>query len=62
MTLRERHPEPGEQLPGEPGPPDPNPLHREGDRLLAAADAALQRILSADSEAFLRENRQEGGQ
>lgn len=33
-----------------------------GDDLLAAADAALARALSADSAAFLRENRQESGQ
>jgi hypothetical protein len=35
---------------------------RTGDELLAAADEALQRALSADSEAFLRECRQEGGE
>jgi hypothetical protein len=31
-------------------------------RLLAAGDAAIERALSADSEAFLRANRQQGGQ
>lgn len=37
-------------------------LHRAGDDLLAAGDAAIQRALSKNSEAFLRANRQRGGQ
>lgn len=31
-------------------------------RLLAAGDAAIERALSTDSDAFLRANRQSGGQ
>ncbi len=33
-----------------------------GSDLLASADAAISRALSADSEAFLLANRQEGGE
>jgi hypothetical protein len=33
-----------------------------GSDLLAAADEAIRRALSGDSEAFLSANRQEGGQ
>ena len=33
-----------------------------GSRLLAAGDAAIDRALSGDSDAFLRANRQQGGQ
>ena len=63
MNERER------QLP--PAPPDGTgaagagrleELRRAGEELLAAGDDAIRRALSADSEAFLRANRQEGGQ
>ncbi len=37
-------------------------MRRAGEDLLSAADKAIQRALSGDSEAFLRANRQEGGQ
>lgn len=37
-------------------------LHRAGEDLLAAGDEAIRRALSSDSEAFLRANRQRGGQ
>jgi len=37
-------------------------LHRAGDDLLAAGDEAIRRALSGNSEAFLRANRQKGGQ
>lgn len=33
-----------------------------GEELLRAADDAIERALSSDSEAFLRANRQQGGQ
>ncbi len=57
----------------EPGPPDLpeadsggngnlGELHRAGEDFLAAGDEAIQRALSGDSEAFLRANRQKGGQ
>jgi hypothetical protein len=47
------------------GDPGNDSLSAIGDtvgRLLAAGDAAIDRALSADSEAFLRANRQQGGQ
>lgn len=37
-------------------------LRDDGERFLAAGDAAIRRALSGDSEAFLRANRQRGGQ
>lgn len=37
-------------------------LRQAGADLLAAADEAINRALSGDSEAFLSANRQEGGQ
>lgn len=37
-------------------------LRRQADDFLAAGDAAIERALSADSEAFLRSSRQLGGQ
>lgn len=38
-------------------------LRSEGDRLLAAGDEAIQRALAgANSEAFLRAGRQQGGE
>jgi hypothetical protein len=37
-------------------------LRSDGDRLLAAGDRAIQRALGANSEAFLRAGRQQGGE
>ncbi len=37
-------------------------LRAEGERLLAAADEVIDRVLSGDTEAFLRASRQHGGQ
>jgi hypothetical protein len=37
-------------------------IRQQADALLAAGDEAIRRALSSDSEAFLRANRQEGGQ
>ena len=37
-------------------------VRQRADDLLAAGDEAIRRALSSDSEAFLRANRQEGGQ
>lgn len=64
MAEREGHRQRDDETGGPPPGQDPaqNPLHRAGDDLLSAADEALRRALSGDSEAFLRENRQEGGQ
>jgi hypothetical protein len=52
---------------GAPGPDEDDgaglrDIRREADALLAAGDEAIRRALSSDSEAFLRANRQEGGQ
>ena len=48
------------------GPPAPggqlDAVRQEGERLLAAADEAIRKALSNDSETFLRHSRQEGGQ
>ncbi len=59
---------PREPMSGDPPGTDPNgtgqlgELHRAGEDLLAAGDEAIRRALSGDSEAFLRANRQKGGQ
>jgi hypothetical protein len=45
-----------------PGEPAPDPLRHAGEQLLAAADRAIERTLSPNSESFLRASRQEGGQ
>jgi hypothetical protein len=37
-------------------------VRQTGERLLAAADDAIRRTLSGDSEEFMRASRQEGGQ
>jgi hypothetical protein len=37
-------------------------LRAAGEQLLSAGDEAIRRALSGDSEAFLRANRQRGGQ
>lgn len=64
MQERERFDE-AEPLPpatGAGGAGDLGELRRAGENLLAAGDEAIRRALSGDSEAFLRANRQEGGQ
>jgi hypothetical protein len=43
-------------------PTEGTPLDDETARLLAAADDAISRALSRDSQAFLEATRQEGGQ
>jgi len=63
MRERERQHEERQQ-PGGAAPGSDN-LGAIGDavgRLLTAGDAAIERALSSDSEAFLRANRQQGGQ
>lgn len=37
-------------------------MRQQADALFAAGDEAIRRVLSSDSEAFLRANRQEGGE
>ncbi len=39
-----------------------NDLRQAGEGFLAAGDEAIRRALSGDSEAFLRANRQRGGE
>ncbi len=57
---RERNPE---LTPGAPTDDDDiDRLRADADDLLAAADEAITRGLSDDSERFLRANRQSGGQ
>lgn len=52
----------------DPGLDDPAPVDNlaatraEVDRLLSAADNALERILTSDSQTFLSQGRQTGGQ
>ena len=63
MRERERQHEHRQQPGG--GAPEGDNLGAIGDaveRLLTAGDTAINRALSADSEAFLRANRQQGGQ
>jgi len=68
MEQRERNPSERNPQP-QPGQPDGSNLQDEAARLRAEADdlvnAAqdhISRVLSGDSEAFLRANRQAGGQ
>ena len=64
MSQREQHRQ--DEPAGEPGPVGGGgqlgELHRAGEDLLAAGDEAIRRALSGNSEAFLRANRQKGGQ
>ncbi len=64
MNTRERHPE--ERPEGTGGNPGPGnnleAIRRQGENLLAAGDAAIQRSLSRDSEGWLQHNEQQGGQ
>ena len=65
MRLREP---PNREDPDRQGPKDQGDgkeledLRRAGEEFLAAGDEAIRRALSGDSEAFLRANRQQGGQ
>lgn len=54
---RDEH-QPGDEEPGG----DLDHLRHAGEEFLAAGDEAIRRALSGDSEAFLRANRQQGGQ
>ena len=56
----ERRPQHGG--PGIPGGDGLSALREEGDRMLAASDAAIERTLSGNPEGFLLANRQHGGQ
>lgn len=64
MDTRERTRDERNREPETPEPSGRNAdgLRRAGADLLAAADEAISRALSGNSEAFLSSNRQEGGQ
>jgi hypothetical protein len=67
MRFRERHHEDRDQRhdPGVPGGPEGGglgPMRQAGESLFHAADDAITRALSGDSQAFLNATRQEGGQ
>jgi len=65
MGERERQHDERERPQSGGGVPESGNLAAIGDaaaRLLAAGDAAINRALSSDSDAFLRANRQHGGQ
>jgi hypothetical protein len=53
---------PSEPAAGRPDPGTLNDLRRQAAALHAAADAAIQNALSANSQAFNASMRQEGGQ
>jgi hypothetical protein len=65
MNTRERHPQ--ERPVPSPTPAEPEPerhaeVREAGEAFLVAADAAIERALSGNAEAFLTQNRQLGGQ
>lgn len=66
MNERERPhsevPQPAEAPPAQPGGNSLNQLRRDAAAVQAAADAAIQSVLSGDSEAFNTAMRQAGGQ
>ena len=64
MTTRQRNREP-EQAPEPAAGPsggDASETRARAERLLAAADDVIDRVLSTESERFLSQNRQQGGQ
>lgn len=64
MRTRNRHRDPNEapEAGGAPAPAPAGEARERAQRLLEAADDAIQRALSDDSERFLAQNRQQGGQ
>ncbi len=65
MEARERHNMPESHGSGGTDPAANDALDRlrsAGERFLSAGDEAIRKALSGDSEAFLRANRQRGGQ
>lgn len=65
MKIHDRLNDPFEQQPEDPGNPaggHPDSLRQTGQNLLAAADEAINRVLSGNSQGYLRANRQQGGQ
>lgn len=62
MDIFERQQRDTHPAPAGPAAADRTALRSDAERLLAAADEAIERALSTDSAAFLRANRQLGGQ
>jgi len=62
MRERERQHEQRQQPAGAPAGDNLGAIGDAVGRLLSAGDAAIERALSGDSDAFLRANRQRGGQ
>jgi len=66
MGDRERRIDPSEEVRASAGTPPAGDsldgVRQTGEHMLAAADAAIRRTLSGDSEGFVRASRQEGGQ
>jgi hypothetical protein len=66
MLFRERQHEPAAQpqggAPGAPGAGNLDRLRETGESLFRAADSAIERALSGDSQAFLHATQQDGGQ
>jgi hypothetical protein len=62
MRLRERECEPKEQQAAAAGSGDLDAVREAGIRMLAAADTAIDRVLSGDSERFLSSVRQHHGE
>jgi len=66
MRFRERHNEPSARVEsppvGSPGGENLDAVRQAGESLFQAADDAIDRALSGDSQAFLEATRQEGGQ
>jgi hypothetical protein len=62
MTLRERHHEDRGPEPRPAAPRGENDFRARAEGLLTQGADAIDRALSQDSAAFLRANRQEGGQ
>jgi hypothetical protein len=62
MRLRERECEPREQQGAGADGGDLDAVRESGTRMLAAADAAIDRVLSGDSERFLSNIRQHHGE
>ena len=59
---RQRDPLPAPEGGTAAGNTDLGSIRREGEELLSAGDSIIRNTLSADSEAFLRASRQQGGQ
>lgn len=59
---RQRDPLPAPEAESVAGNGNLGSIRREGEELLSAGDSIIRNTLSADSEAFLRASRQQGGE